>query len=95
MKSVAPQASAVTVSDDTLSVDLSEGRTIAVPFVWYPRLFHATTTERQKWRLLAGGDGIHWPDLDEDISVDDLLAGRASGEAHASLQKWLADRARR
>ncbi len=89
-----PQAAAISVSDDTLSVDLSDGRTIAVPVAWYPRLFHASAMERGNWRLIAGGDGIHWPDIDEDISVEDLLAGRPSGEAQSSLQKWLASRFR-
>ena len=64
-----PQAVGLAVSDDTLSVDLSDGRTIAVPLAWYPRLLHARVSERRNWRLIAGGDGIHWPDLDEDVSV--------------------------
>jgi len=88
------QAVALAVSDDTLSVDLSDGRTIAVPLAWYPRLLHAKVKERKNWRLIAGGDGIHWPDLDEDISVEALLAGRTSGETRASLKKWLAGRTR-
>ena len=64
------------VTDDTLSVELSDGRTIAVPLAWYPRLAHATSKERNSWRLVAGGHGIHWPDIDEDISVANLLAGQ-------------------
>ncbi len=67
---------AVSVTEDALSVDLSDGRTIAVPLAWYPRLVHASAEERGNWRLIAGGDGIHWSDLDEDISVEGLLAGR-------------------
>src|SRR4051794_29138190 len=88
----APRAIAVAIGEDTLSVDLSDARTIAVPLAWYPRLLHAKAKERKNWRLVAGGDGIHWPDLDEDISVEALLAGRASGEGQTSLRKWLAGR---
>jgi hypothetical protein len=95
VESRVPQAAAASVNDSTLSVDLSDGRTIAVPLAWYPRLLHASPKEQGNWRLIAGGDGIHWPDLDEDISVEDLLAGRASREAPASLKNWLAARARR
>jgi hypothetical protein len=90
----APQAVAVRVDDETLSVDLSDGRTISVPVAWYPRLHHATTAERGNWRMIAGGDGIHFPDLDEDISVASLIAGRPSVESQASLRKWLAGRGR-
>jgi len=91
----APLAVGLTVSDDTLSVDLSDGRTIAVPLAWYPRLLHARPSERQNWRLIAEGDGIHWPELDEDISVAALLAGKRSGEADSSLRDWLANRPKR
>ena len=89
-----PQAIGVTVSDDTLSVDLSDGRTIAIPVAWYPRLAHARASERDNWRLIADGEGVHWPDIDEDISVSALLAGKASAESQASLQRWLAERAK-
>ena len=82
----------VTVSDDTLCVDLSDGRTISVPLAWYPRLMRATPTERKRWRLIGRGLGIHWEDLDEDISVEGLLAGKPSGESQASFGKWLAKR---
>ena len=88
-----PYAITVAVSEDTLSVDLSDGRTIAAPVAWFPRLAHGTLGERGNWRLIGGGEGIRWPDLDEDISVDGLLAGRRSGESQASLQRWLASRA--
>jgi len=87
-----PNAIDVRVSDDTLSVELSDGRTISVPLDWYPRLTHATTQERSHWRFIGGGHGIHWEDLDEDISVEGLLAGRPSGESQSSLKKWLASR---
>ncbi len=77
----------VAVNDDTLSVELSDGRTIGAPLAWYPRLAHGTRKERRHWRLIAGGRGIHWPDLDEDISVANLLAGQPSSESQASLGK--------
>lgn len=87
-------ATRVEVSEDTLSVELSDGRTIAVPLDWYPRLAHATPEERGAWRLIGGGRGIHWPALDEDISVANLLAGQPSAESQSSLRKWLAVRAK-
>ncbi len=86
------RAQHITVTDDTLTVDLLDGRTIAVPLVWYPRLLHATPTERQHWRFIGQGEGIHWPLLDEDISIAHLLAGLPSGESHRSLQRWLDER---
>jgi hypothetical protein len=85
-------AQKVTVTDDTLVVDLVDGRTVSVPLPWYPRLAHATPTERANWRLIGRGEGVHWPDLDEDISVAGLLAGRPSGETQTSLQRWLESR---
>jgi hypothetical protein len=89
------QARSVSVTDDTLSVDLADGRTIAVPLDWFPRLVHGTTKERGQWRLIGAGLGIHWPDLDEDISVENLLLGHPSGESQKSLQRWLEARAAR
>ncbi len=88
------RAQHITVTDDTLTVDLLDGRTIAVPLVWYPRLLHATPTERQQWRFIGQGEGIHWPLLDEDISIAHLLAGLPSSESHRSLQRWLDERGR-
>jgi hypothetical protein len=85
-------ATQVVVSNDSLSVALADGRTIVVPLAWYPRLVHATAKERKSWRLIAGGRGIHWPELDEDISVANLLVGQPSAESQASLKKWLAAR---
>src|SRR5437899_6390504 len=82
-------ARSVTASDEALIVDLADGRTITVPLAWFPRLAHGTATERANWRLIGGGVGIHWPDLDEDISVESLLAGRRSGETQESLKRWL------
>lgn len=80
---------AVSVTSDTLTVDLEDGRTISVPLVWYPRLFHGTPEERSVWRLIGRGEGIHWEQLDEDILVQGLLEGRKSGESQASLKRWL------
>ncbi len=88
----APLATSARVTDDTLSVDLSDGRSISVPVAWYPRLSHATTEERSHWRLIGNGRGIHWPDLDEDISVENLLMGQPSGESQASFKRWLDQR---
>lgn len=87
-----PKAEDVKVTDDTLSVDLSDGRTISVPLEWFPRLVHATLEERNNWRLIGKGHGIHWEDIDEDISVNGLLAGKPSGESQESLKKWLKQR---
>ena len=83
-------ATKVSVSNESLAVELADGRTIVAPLAWYPRLVHGTAKERKCWRLIAGGCGIHWPDLDEDISVANLLAGQASSESQASFGKWLA-----
>src|SRR6516164_5308370 len=91
----ASPALAVTLTDDTLAVDLADGRTIAVPLDWFPRLIHGTAKERARWRLIGRGLGVHWPDLDEDISVDNLLLGHPSGESQASFQRWLKARASR
>ncbi|HEY2995139.1 MAG TPA: DUF2442 domain-containing protein [Methylomirabilota bacterium] len=82
----------VSVTDALLRVDLSDGRTLAVPTEWYPRLAHGNVRERSRWRLIGGGTGIHWPDLDEDISVQGLLAGHRSGESRHSLKRWLDSR---
>jgi hypothetical protein len=84
----------IEVSDDTLTVELADGRTIAAPLAWYPRLAHGSTEERKSWRLLGGGRGIHWPALDEDISVANLLAGQPSAESRSSFKKWLASRSK-
>jgi Protein of unknown function (DUF2442) len=87
-----PSATHVQVNDTALSVDLSDGRSISVPLAWFPRLTHGSQSERDNWRLIAGGRGIHWNDLDEDISVEGLLAGKQSGESQSSLKKWLDSR---
>jgi hypothetical protein len=87
-----PRALRATVSGDELVVDLSDGRTVIAPLAWYPRLLHGTASERKRWSLIGGGEGIHWPALDEDVSVEGLLDGRPSGESQASLQRWLSAR---
>ncbi len=86
-------AQGVVVTEDSLNVDLSDGRTISVPIEWYPRLVHGTAHERNVWRLIGHGEGIHWPDLDEDISVENLLTGARSGESQRSFKRWLESRA--
>lgn len=88
-----PLAQDVKVADDALTVVLLDGRTVTVPVSWYPRLANGSPEERLNWQLLGGGHGIHWPDLDEDVSVDALLAGRPSAESQGSLRKWLSARA--
>ncbi len=90
-----PTAESASVTDDTLSVELNDGRTISVPLGWFPRLAHATRTERRQWRLIGRGHGIHWPLIDEDVSIAGLLAGRPSGESQESFKRWLAARTAR
>jgi hypothetical protein len=80
------------VTRDALTVDLVDGRTVIAPLTWYPRLLHGSPKERARWRLIGKGVGIHWPELDEDISVAGLLAGKPSGESQRSLENWLAGR---
>jgi hypothetical protein len=87
-------AQSATVSDDALIAQLADGRTIAVPLAWFPRLLNGTTPERSNFRLIGGGSGIDRPDLDEDISVASLLAGRRSGETQEPLRRWLKSRGR-
>ena len=87
-----PTIQDVTITDDTLSVDLSDGRTISVPLAWYPRLLNASKEERDHWRTIGQGEGIHWEKLDEDISTKNLILGQPSGESQKSFQKWLNDR---
>jgi Protein of unknown function (DUF2442) len=85
-------AEQVTVTLDALTVDLSDGRSITVPLAWYPRLMNATASELQNWRLIGKGYGIHWEELDEDISVEGLLLGKPSGESQTSFKRWLSGR---
>ena len=84
----------VQVTDEALIVDLSDGRTVSVPLAWFPRLLHGRPEERSKWRLIGDGEGIHWPDLDEDISVENLILGKPSGETQTSFKKWLEKRSK-
>jgi hypothetical protein len=84
-----PAARGVEVTDEYLAVYLADGRSVTVPLVWFPRLLHATASERSNWRLLGEGYAIEWPDLDEHVSIGGLLAGRGSGESAASFGRWL------
>lgn len=79
----------VKVTQDEINVELEDGRTLVVPLAWYPRLLHGSKEERTRWRLIGRGVGIHWPSLDEDISIEGLLAGRRSSESQESLKRWL------
>ena len=90
-----PNAENITITEDTLSVDLRDGRTISVPLAWFPRLLQSTPEKRNNWRLIGKGRGIHWEDIDEDISVEGLIAGRPSGESQSSFKKWLEKRSSR
>ncbi len=93
-KQIEIRATSVLVSDDALIVDLADGRTVSAPLAWYPRLLHGTPAERDDYQLIGDGLGIHWPQLDEDISVEGILAGRRSHESRESYEKWLASRPR-
>jgi len=88
-------AQSIAVSETALTVDLVDGRTIIVPVVWYPRLWYGTPEERNHFEIIGDGTLIHWPDLDEDLSVSGLLAGRRSGESQRSLKRWLGERTTR
>jgi len=85
-------AQSVHFSEDSLTVRLDDGRALSVPLTWYPRLLHGSEAERDKYELIGDGEGIHWPELDEDLSVEGLLAGRRSAESAASLAKWIEKR---
>lgn len=85
-------AESVHFSEDSITVRLDDGRTLSVPLTWYPRLLNGTNEERGNYELIGDGEGIHWPDLDEDISVEGLVAGRRSTESAASLAKWIEKR---
>lgn len=82
----------VAVTDDALTVDLSDGRTISLPLAWYPRLLHAKPSERNNWQFIGANEGINWPDLDEDISIENLVLGKPSGESQSSFKQWLNQR---
>ena len=81
------------IDEEKLFIDLEDGRSLIIPLTWYPRLLHGTLAERQNWQLLGDGYAIEWPDLDEHIGIEGLLAGRRSSESQESLERWLASRA--
>lgn len=83
------QVQQVAVTDDSLTVNLSDDRIISVPLAWYPRLLHGSQDARNNWRLTGSKEGIHWPDLDEDISIKNIILGHPSGESQKSLKRWL------
>ena len=85
-------AQSLVITQDSLIVDLSDSRSITVPLAWYPRLIHGTAEERNNWRWIGDREGIHWRDLNEDISVENLLLGKASGESQDSFRRWLEKR---
>lgn len=89
------EAIGLSVNDESLTVELNDGRTISVPLAWYPRLLHSSPSERSHWRLVGRGQSIHWDDLDEDVSIDNLLSGSHSGESQASLKRWLDSRVKK
>ncbi len=82
----------VVVTDDALIVDFFDGRTITVPLAWYPRLLHGSASEQNNWKIIGNGEGIHWAELDEDISVENLVFGKRSGESQNSFKKWIEKR---
>jgi hypothetical protein len=86
------RAQSVAIDEDRLVVELTDGRAISAPLAWYPRLWHGTIEERDCFEIIGDGAYIHWPQLDEDLSVSGILAGRRSGESPASLQQWLDER---
>lgn len=87
-----PYAVSASMDDEALSIELSDGRRISAPLAWYPRLMHATGAERQNCRIIGQGSGLHWPDVEEDISVESIIKGRPSMESAASLKRWLEGR---
>jgi hypothetical protein len=89
---MAADADRVRIGEDSLTVDLSDGRRLSVPLGWFPKLEYATPDECANWRLIGKGQGVHWEDIDEDISVEGLLAGRPSGESQSSFKKLLESR---
>lgn len=85
-----PNIQHVAITDESIVVELEDGRTLTAPLCWFPRISHATPAERSNWRLIGPGIGIHWDDLDEDVSVEGLLLGKRSGESQRSFERWLA-----
>jgi hypothetical protein len=87
-----PLAVAISFEADNFIVELADGRSLIVPLIWYPRLMHGSTKERDNWQLLGEGYAIEWLDLDEHIGLEGLLAGRRSSESQRSLDRWLLTR---
>ncbi len=87
------RAQRVSVNEDSLIVDMVDGRTIIVPIAWYARLWHGTPEERSNLEISGDGTLIHWPELDEDLSVSGILAGHRSGESQQSFKRWVEERA--
>ena len=85
----------VAVTDENLLVELTDRRVISVPLALYPRLLHGSAEERSNWRLIGDGEGVHWPELDDHISAENVVLGRPSGESQGSLKRWLEQRASR
>ncbi len=83
------KAEDILISADEMTLVLSDGKTKSVPLSFYPRLIHASQAERDNWQIIGQGEGIRWPDLDEDISVEGIVAGKRSGESRKSFQRWL------
>ena len=88
----ASRAQSVLVTKDSVILELRDGRSISAPLAWYPRLLHATPEELNRWRLIGDGEGVHWPDLDEDLSAENLLMGKPSGESQSSFKRWIKKR---
>ncbi|MBF0377753.1 MAG: DUF2442 domain-containing protein [Desulfamplus sp.] len=87
-----PKIYNLNINDETLTVEIDDGRTISLPLSWYPRLHYSSVAERENWRLIGNGSGIHWSDIDEDISLEGILAGNPSGESQKSLKRWLSQK---
>ena len=87
-----PRAVFLTILEDRLELQLEDGRGLSIPLVWFPRLLRGTEKERRNWLWIGNGTGIHWPELDEDLSVAHLLAGHRSRESAKSLEAWLKER---
>ncbi|MEO6811380.1 MAG: DUF2442 domain-containing protein [Isosphaeraceae bacterium] len=79
----------VSFTETSLTIELRDGTEVTRPLAWYPRPAYGNTVERNHWRLIADGYGVHWPDLDEDLCVEDVLAGRPSAESPRSFERWL------
>lgn len=88
-----PAIADIRFAEDDMVLTLGDGRKLSVPIEWYPRLAHGTREERANWRLFAHGHAIEWPDLDEHLHIEGLLAGRRSSESQQSIERWLASRA--